>query len=332
MYPELVKQQIPVYGDMASFFHEGYEVDLTVISSPPHYHVPQAITALQHDSHVLLDKPAGITPDEVERLIRISGQTGKWVEVLYQWSFSEAIRELRKETLSGLYGYPQKLKTICLWPRDQAYYVRNNWAGRIRTDDGTLVLDSPVHNACAHFMHKLFFLTGAELHEISGFISVKVSPYRTYDIESFDTISGELQTHDGTDYLFYFSHVTEKSREPEFHALFEEAEILLQPDTRQIVAMKQGKVIRNYGNPDKDDQFKKLLHAIRAVHENIPPVCPLQSAITQVTAVNALLASMATIRTFPDHLIVAEDNRRWVKNLGDELGKCYEKWEIFTNL
>ncbi|MCD6332999.1 MAG: hypothetical protein J7L89_06975, partial [Bacteroidales bacterium] len=114
--------------------------------------------------------------------------------------------------------------------------------------------------------------------------------------------------------------------------LFEEAEILLQPDTRHIVVIQQGKVIRNYGNPDEDAQFKKLFHAIRAVHENRSPVCPPQSAITQVTAVNAIHASMATIHTFPDHLIVAENNRRWVKNLGDELGKCYDKWEIFTNL
>lgn len=331
-YPELLKQQIPVFNDMASFFKEGYEADLTVISSPPHHHVPQAITALQHGSHVLMDKPAGITPNEVLQLIRISGQTGKWVEVGYQWSFSRAIQELKTDIRSGKYGYSKRLKTICLWPRDYTYYSRNNWAGRIRSGDGTLVLDSPAHNACAHFMHNLFFLTGAELHEISGFISVKASLYRAYNIESFDTISGELQTLDGTGYFFYFSHVTEKSREPEFHALFEEAEILLQPDTRHIVVIQQGKVIRNYGNPDEDAQFKKLFHAIRAVHENRSPVCPPQSAITQVTAVNAIHASMATIHTFPDHLIVAENNRRWVKNLGDELGKCYDKWEIFTNL
>ena len=47
-----------------------------------------------------------------------------------------------------------------LWPRDERYYSRNGWAGVKRTNDGTWILDSPTNNACAHFLHNMFYVLG----------------------------------------------------------------------------------------------------------------------------------------------------------------------------
>jgi len=39
----------------------------------------------------------------------------------YQWSYSEGIQSLKKDILSGLFGKPIRMKSLCLWPRDFAY-------------------------------------------------------------------------------------------------------------------------------------------------------------------------------------------------------------------
>ena len=99
-FPLIVASGIPIYADMESFFLDGNTADLTVIASPLQYHVPQSIVALKNGSNVLVDKPAGVIPGEVKRLIAVRNQTGKWVEVGYQWSFSDAIMQLKRDILN----------------------------------------------------------------------------------------------------------------------------------------------------------------------------------------------------------------------------------------
>jgi hypothetical protein len=55
--------------------------------------------------------------------------------------------------MKGMLGRPKRLKTLVLWPRDFAYYNRNDWAGKKTDQNGRPVLDSVAHNATSHFLH-----------------------------------------------------------------------------------------------------------------------------------------------------------------------------------
>ena len=48
------------------------------------------------------------------------------------------------------------------WPRYFNYYARNNWAGKLAMN-GTWVFDSPVNNACAHYLNLALFWAGAAI-------------------------------------------------------------------------------------------------------------------------------------------------------------------------
>jgi predicted dehydrogenase len=327
-FNEIISRGIPVYPDMEAFFRDGNRVDLTVISSPLQFHVPQSVTALKNGSNVLVDKPVGVTPEEVKGLIGVKNHSGQWVEVGYQWSFSTAIRRLKRDILDGRFGRPIRMKTICLWPRTYEYFNRNNWAGKIRTGDGTLVLDSVANNACAHFLHNMFFLTGPAMNMSSAPESVNGQRFRAYDIENFDTVACRAVTHNGIEIFFYASHATEKTLSPSFIFEFDLATIRMDETTNGIVAELNDGTEIEYGHPDADHQFTKLFSAIGFCHNPGPSVCPPEAALAQTICINRLHALSQDIKTFPARIIATELDRRWVRGLGEKMQNAYQNWSI----
>lgn len=325
-FPEIISRGVPIYSDIESFFNDGNQADLTVIASPLQYHVPQSIIAMKNGSNVLVDKPVGVTHAELKRLIAVKNQTRKWVEVGYQWSFSTPIQELKSDILSGKFGRPLRMKTICLWPRPYEYYTRNNWAGRIFSEDGSLVLDSIANNACAHFLHNMFFLDGPEMNRSSVPVSVSGERYRAYDIQNYDTVVCRVVTDNKTEILFYASHVSENKLNPSFEFEFENAVVRLNEDSDGIAATLADGSIINYGHPDDDHQFKKLFMAIGACNQPSSMICPPEAALSQTLCINALHELPEEIQTFSSTSVAISQDRRWVRGLGEKLIAAYERW------
>jgi predicted dehydrogenase len=322
-FQEMVARNVPVYADMESFFADGNQADLTVISSPLHFHASQSVIALNHGSNVLVDKPVGVTVAEVEELIVASRRTHKWVEVGYQWSFSAPIRQLKKDILAGRFGKPLQMKTICLWPRPYDYFHRNGWAGRIRTAEGRMVLDSIANNACAHFLHNMFFLTGREMHRSSVPVRVSAQRFRAYDIENFDTVICRATTDLGVDIGFYASHVTQKTVNPTFEFRFEKAVVRLNEELRGIEARMDDGTVIDYGHPDGDHQFGKLFRSINRCRAQRDPVCPPEAALSQTICINQIHGLPDPILTFEPDSFVECPGRRYVKGLGERMMEAY---------
>jgi predicted dehydrogenase len=323
-FAEIVARNVPIYSDIDSFFNDGNSADLTVISSPLQFHVPQSIAALKNGSYVLVDKPVGVTPGELKRLIAARNQTGKWVEVGYQWSFSRAVLDLKKDMLAGTFGKLLRMKTICLWPRPYAYFNRNDWAGRIWAGDGSLVLDSVANNACAHHLHNMFFLAGTSMNQSAVPVSVTGERWRAYDIQNFDTIACRIITDNEVELQFFASHVTENQLDPTFEFEFDNATVRLGKDG--ITArLSDGKEIK-YGHPDDDHQFRKLFQSIAKCSNPSADTCPPEAALSHTLCINALHELPNEIQTFPTRFVVIEKERRWVKGIGEKMEAAYEAW------
>jgi predicted dehydrogenase len=249
------------------------------------------------------------------------------VEVGYQWSFSDAILNLKRDILKGRFGKAVRMKTICLWPRPYAYFNRNNWAGRIWAEDGNLVLDSVANNACAHFLHNMFFLTGPEMNLSSMPVSVTGERWRAYDIQNFDTVTCRTITDNDVEILFYASHITENTLNPSFVFEFENAVIRMDDHSDGIVALHSDGTTVNYGHPDSDHQFKKLFHALNKCRTPQADICPPEAALSQTLCINALHELPNEIQTFPARFTVIEKDRRWVKGVGEKMLAAYDNWK-----
>jgi predicted dehydrogenase len=143
---QLQDRGVEIFPDLASCLAV-HRADLVVIAAPIHFHAELTALSLAHGAHVLCEKPLCATVAEATAMAQAEAQAGRFVAVGYQWSFSEAIQALKRDIQAGVLGQPRRFKTCVLWPRGAAYYARNNWAGRIRSQDGRWVLDSPASNA-----------------------------------------------------------------------------------------------------------------------------------------------------------------------------------------
>ena len=104
-YQELVNRKIPIYNTLEEFYAE-HEADLAIISTPIRFHKPQSITAMEHGSNVLVEKPLMTNINEVDELKEVIERTGKQLAVGFQWSFSHALLEVKQDILDGLFGKP----------------------------------------------------------------------------------------------------------------------------------------------------------------------------------------------------------------------------------
>ncbi|MDW7681131.1 MAG: Gfo/Idh/MocA family oxidoreductase [bacterium] len=324
---ETVKQlRSPIYPTIEDFCNAGQRADLAVLSTPIYLHASQTCQALRAGTQVLCEKPAAATVQQVDDMIRIRDRTGNWVMIGYQWSYSEVIQRLKQDILQGKFGKPVRFKFLGLWPKDDGYYQRNNWAGRIKEDGAGWVLDSPVNNALAHYLHNFFYLLGEKIDRSATPATVTAEVYRAHPIENYDTAAMRVITECGVEILFYVSHSTLMRIDPVFQMEFEDAVISYVQTPLQIIASdKKGRQI-NYGCPDDEHQFLKLFRAVDKIHRHVSVVCGLEASRSQTVCMNGVQELFPEIPVFPAQMVFRFDaeNRYWTKGLDMALIDCYQ--------
>jgi predicted dehydrogenase len=278
---------------------------------------------------VLVDKPIAATIQDARALAAARDRADRTVSVGYQWSYSVAIRSLKHDLLAGVYGRPRRLTTLCAWPRDEAYYRRNSWAGRLRDpDSGAWVLDSPANNAMAHFLHNALFLLGPSADESATPVQVQGELYRAYDIESADTAACRIELTGGGEVVFLASHVTDSAVAPRFRIACDRGVITFGEPQPRIVGTTAAGVNHDYGDPDATPQFEKLSVAIALAGGVAREFCRVEAASAQTLCVNALHDSVPRIGTFnpaPARSGEGARARLFVPGLDEALARCYER-------
>jgi predicted dehydrogenase len=316
-------EAIPVYADLEGLY-EHHTIDLLIVVSPIHHHMPQTRLALRRGSNVLCEKPLAATVQDGLETLRLEEESGRFVAVGYNWSYTNPIQRLKETIAEGLFGAPLQLKALTLWPRWQPYYTRNRWAGRIADDDGTPILDSPLNNATSHHLHNMFFLLGESPDQSAQPVNVQAELYRANDIENYDTVAMRALTANGAEILFYTAHPVEAELGPIFHFEFEEAVITYSGRESQILAQFHDGRVRSYGNPETNAHAIKLAHCVTATRRGERPICGIEAALAQTRCMNGVQES-SEIHPFPVHLRREEEDRGWIEGLSDLFFDCYQK-------
>ena len=323
-YDDLIQERIPIYGTMEEFYLSN-KADLAVISSPIHFHCAQVCTALLNGSHVLCEKPISATPEEARIMMEMQKATGLKVGIGYQWSFSQVMRELKKDIQQGLLGRPILLKTMVLWPRNKQYYARG-WAGKMADDKGNPIRDSIANNATAHYLHNMFFVLGETEDKSAIPETVQAELYRANQIENFDTAVVRIKTKCGTELLYYGTHAVNQSKGPVFQYEFENAVVFYGDGEgkKEVFARFHDGRVKNYGDPSNDD-MNKLWTMIEAIYGNATIPCNLQTAFSHTLCIDAMQKSVPVIPDFPASLRNYDEDREvvWIDGLFDIMDKCY---------
>ena len=324
---ELQDRKIPILPTLAAAYENPQVPDLVVVCSPIQHHVSQTSYALEHGSHVLCEKPIGATIQDAERMIETMDRTKLWVMIGYQWSYSRAIQSLKGDIKSGKFGKPIRLKTLCFWPRDEAYYERNDWAGKVKDSQGLWVLDSPANNAMAHFLHNLFYMLGDKLDGCAMPSEVTAEFCRYYPIENYDTVACRAFTREGVEVLFYASHTTSDDLGPMFSLEFDKATVTYGEGVDDIIAREHKGSTTHYGSPEAEHPLRKLFEAVETIRVPKTILCGPEASIAQTLCMNGMQESASTIIDFPESKIKSdpESSRSWVKDLLPQLQDCYKR-------
>ena len=288
--------KVPMFVSLDEFYAAA-GADLVVISSPIQMHCEQTCYALERGSNVLCEKPAAATVQEVDRMVAARDECGGFAAIGFQWSFSTGIRELKRDIRAGLFGAPRRLRSLALWPRDESYYKRNNWAGRLRDDDGRWILDSPANNAMAHDLHNLLYLLGDEMDRSATPSLLVAETYRANEIETFDTAAVRILTTGGVEILFLASHATSEIVDPLFCCEFDDGIVEYRGGDGPITARLSDGSVKEYLSPLASEQTRKLWMAIDGHEQSLRMPCGLEAA--RCHTVSAYMNPAGSQRPFP---------------------------------
>lgn len=298
---------VAVVPDLAAL-PAGLALDVAIVATPIHLHAAQTVALLARGCHVLCEKPVAPTVQDALRMQRAEAASGRRVAIGYQWSYSRAITALKRDVAAGRLGAPRRLRTLVLWNRDDDYYARSPWAGALRTADGGWVLDSPVSNATAHFLHNMLFVLGTRPELAAAPATVQAELHRANRIGNFDAAVLRVRTVDGVACHMATAHCADRALDPVFTYEFADATVGYRFGAGITARFADGRVVR-YGDPE-DDLYAKVAALAAHARGGTPIACGLAAALPHLIVANGAQECRAVAPFPPDRVVHRADERR----------------------
>jgi predicted dehydrogenase len=150
----LFPQGVAFFSDADQLFASGKQGDVVCVCTPNGLHEKHALAALQHRCHVIIEKPMALTRTACERIIEKSLQVGRHVFVVKQNRYSPPVKWLKEVVTTGILGNILMVNLVCLWNRDDRYYIPGSWKGTRQLDGGTLFTQF------SHFIDVMYWIFG----------------------------------------------------------------------------------------------------------------------------------------------------------------------------
>ncbi|MEU4235984.1 Gfo/Idh/MocA family oxidoreductase [Actinoplanes sp. NPDC026619] len=146
------------------------EIDVVVICTPTGRHGSPAIEALRAGKHVIVEKPAEITVERTDEIIRAQREAGTLVTVISQHRFDPATEKTLAAIERGDFGRLTSGIASIDWYRSQGYYDSGDWRGTWELDGGGALMNQGVHTvdlliAALGRPVEVFAYTGTLAHE-----------------------------------------------------------------------------------------------------------------------------------------------------------------------
>ena len=283
---EIAARKIPVYDTLEAFYKEN-TADLAIISTPIHLHAEQCCYCMEHGSDVMCEKPTAPTLQEAEKMKECAKKTGKNLSIGFQLSHAPSILKMKQDIIDGVYGKCLSMTAMICWPRNSVYFARP-WAAKA-TINGQILLDSIAMNACAHYLHNMFFMLGNKIDECAKPKIMGASVYRANDIETYDTAFIEVVTTEDVTLRFMATHACAQNIQPKIRCEFENGTIFIEEcgEDNAITAVMKDGTQKNYGGTSIY-RSNKLWLACHIVRGDAKPVCTVDTAMSHLKCINAI--------------------------------------------
>ncbi|MFG1610890.1 Gfo/Idh/MocA family protein [Actinoplanes sp. NPDC049265] len=121
------------------------DVDVVVVCTPTGLHGELAIEALEAGKHVIVEKPAEITVEKTDQIIKAQQRAGTLVTVISQHRFDPSTEQVMGAIARGELGRITSGIASIDWWRGQSYYDSGDWRGTWELDGGGALMNQGVH-------------------------------------------------------------------------------------------------------------------------------------------------------------------------------------------
>lgn len=161
-------------------------VDTVIIATPHYLHPVIAIDAFSKGLNVLTEKPIGVFPDNVVKMIEAAKKSGKVFGIMYNQRTSPVFAAARDFIRAGRLGAPKRLTWIITnWYRTQSYYNSGCWRATWAGEGGGVLMNQAVHNL--DLWQWIFGMPKT----VTGFCSV--GKYHNIEVEDDVTVCAEYE-------------------------------------------------------------------------------------------------------------------------------------------
>jgi len=128
--------------------------DIAHICTPPNFHAPIAIAAMEAGAHVLCEKPLCASLAELDQIQAAEKRTGRFCAAVFQMRYGSSAQHLRAHFEAQSVGRPIVAVCNTLWFRSPAYY-EVPWRGKWSNE-----LGGPTVGHGIHLMDQMLYLLG----------------------------------------------------------------------------------------------------------------------------------------------------------------------------
>jgi UDP-N-acetyl-2-amino-2-deoxyglucuronate dehydrogenase len=186
---DLADSKIPIFKSLDQLFGSDIKVDVLVVATPNGLHDVQAISGLENNLHVLIEKPMSLTKIGCEKVIFKALEKQKLVFCVMQNRYSISAKWLRSMVVEGKLGKINMVQINCFWNRDNRYYDKSAWHGKKAMDGGVLFTQF------SHFVDTLYWCFGDLIctnTKLINFNHQTSTEFEDTGIVQFDLTSGGM--------------------------------------------------------------------------------------------------------------------------------------------
>jgi predicted dehydrogenase len=184
------------FSSLEDLFASGVKIDAIAIATPNGFHQQQALQVLEHNCHVVIEKPMALTKAGCEQIIFKALQKHKQVFCVMQNRYSPPSVWLKEVLETGLLGKIFMVQINCYWNRDDRYYKPDAKTGKPTSWHGTKDLDGgTLFTQFSHFIDLMYWYFGDVTNinaRLNDFIHKKSTDFEDSGFVSFDFIEGGM--------------------------------------------------------------------------------------------------------------------------------------------
>ncbi|MCB0733467.1 MAG: Gfo/Idh/MocA family oxidoreductase [Flavobacteriales bacterium] len=151
---ELMPVGAQFYTSIDDYLSSGALADVLTVATPNGLHIPFGLKAIEHNHHVVIEKPMGLSRVSCEQLVFLALNKNRHVFVVKQNRYSPPSKWLKEVVSQKIIGDTLMVQVNCYWNRDDRYYKPGGWKGTKDLDGGVLFTQF------SHFIDIMFWVFG----------------------------------------------------------------------------------------------------------------------------------------------------------------------------